>query len=162
MSNSQQNHIFGKVLCSMTEEIVEEGYVAHSSCEMIFTERTNMTNVWLSVAVVSVLSVSTFGWCLSRKRRRTDSYDELDVTHGHGYDGHVGVVEVEHVDINFVCCTHPCCCTNRRRAEECDENSLSSLSSGRSDKANNSASVENDECSQVPVRAKHTPSEASV
>jgi len=79
-----------------------------------------------------------------------------------GYVGHAGDVEVEHLEIKFVCCKGSRCCSKPRRNEEGDENVPVSSESDLQGKANIPDIVENDGEGSKPIDEPKTPSMSNV
>jgi len=79
-----------------------------------------------------------------------------------GYVAHAGIIEVEHLDVTFVCCKRSRCCNRPRRNEEGDENVLVSSESDLQGEANIPDAVENDGEDSNPTKESDTPSVSNV
>lgn len=79
-----------------------------------------------------------------------------------GYVGHTGDVEVDHLEVKFVCCQKSRCCAKPRRNEEGDENVPVSSESDLTGEANIPDAVENNGEDSKPAEESNTPSVSNV
>jgi len=154
MTNTEQRKIFGRVLQDV-EETTEETYTGHSGecvCEYVVDTKS----IYFLTFVLIVLSCTIW----KTKQVEIVSVSETDTEMSTvTYTAQSSVVEFDNVNLVFNCCRGSRCCKKcPRKVEEEEEDDLSSLGSGSTEKANNLSPVENDGSQNFPTDERDTPS----